>query len=79
VVPCDQLLAAAREWAERLATGPTYAIGMSKRLINRSLDVDMETALDDEAMAQSLVTTSEDTKEGMLSFMEKRTPKFTGR
>jgi 2-(1,2-epoxy-1,2-dihydrophenyl)acetyl-CoA isomerase len=78
VVPADQLQAAAREWAERLATGPTYAIGMSKRLLNRSLDVDMETAFDDEAMAQSLVTQSEDTKEGMMSFMEKRPPKFTG-
>jgi 2-(1,2-epoxy-1,2-dihydrophenyl)acetyl-CoA isomerase len=79
VVPADQLHAAAREWAERLATGPTFAIGMSKRLLNRSLEVDIETALDDEAMAQSLVTQSEDTKEGMLSFMEKRAPKFTGR
>ena len=79
VVPADQLQATAREWAERLATGPTFAIGMSKRLLNRSLDVDMETAFDDEAMAQSLVTQSEDTKEGMLSFMEKRPPKFTGR
>ncbi|MFN8641450.1 MAG: enoyl-CoA hydratase-related protein [Candidatus Binatia bacterium] len=79
VVPADQLLAAAREWAERLATGPTFAIGMSKRLLNRSLDVDLETALDDEAMAQSLVTQSEDTKEGMMSFMEKRAPTFTGR
>lgn len=79
VVPGEQLLAAAREWAERLASGPTYAIGMSKRLLNRSLDVDMETALDDEAMAQSLVTQSEDTKEGMLAFMEKRPPKFSGR
>ena len=79
VVPADQLQTAAREWAERLATGPTFAIGMSKRLLNRSLDVDLETALDDEAMAQSLVTQSEDTKEGMLSFMEKRPPAFKGR
>jgi enoyl-CoA hydratase/carnithine racemase len=52
---------------------------MSKRLLNRSLDVDMETALDEESMVQSLVTQSEDTKEGMLAFMEKRTPAFTGR
>ncbi len=79
VVPGDQLQAAAAQWALRLASGPTYAIGMSKRLLNRSLDVDMETALDDEAMAQSLVTQSEDTKEGMLAFVEKRTPAFTGR
>lgn len=79
VVPGEQLLAATREWAERLASGPTFALGMSKRLLNRSLDVDLETALDDEAMAQSLVTQSEDTKEGMLAFMEKRTPAFKGR
>ena len=79
VVPPDQLHAAARQWAERLATGPTYALGMSKRLLNRSLEVDMETALDDEAMVQALVTQSEDTKEGMLAFMEKRQPVFKGR
>ncbi len=79
VVPGEQLLAATRDWAERLASGPTFALGMSKRLLNRSLDVDLETALDDEAMAQSLVTQSEDTKEGMLAFMEKRTPAFKGR
>jgi len=79
VVPGDQLQAVAAEWALRLASGPTYALGMSKRLLNRSLDVDMETALDEEAMVQSLVTQSEDTKEGMLAFMEKRTPAFKGR
>ena len=39
---------------------------MSKRLLNRSLESDLETALDEEAMVQSLVTQSEDTKEGML-------------
>ena len=79
VVPPDQLHGAAKEWAERLASGPTFALGMSKRLLNRSLEVDLETALDDEAMVQSLVTQSEDTKEGMLAFMEKRQPAFKGR
>ena len=79
VVPADGLSAAAREWAERLASGPTYAIGMSKRLLNRSLESDLETALDEEAMVQSLVTQSEDTKEGMLAFAERRQPKFQGR
>ena len=79
VVPADGLHAAAREWATRLASGPTFAIGMSKRLLNRSLESDLETALDEEAMVQSLVTQSEDTKEGMLSFAERRQPAFKGR
>ena len=79
VVPADQLTAAAREWAERLAAGPTFAIGMSKRLLNRSLESSFETALEEEALAQMLVTQSEDTREGMQAFMERRAPQFKGR
>ena len=79
VVPADQLMATAREWAERLAKGPTFAIGMSKRLLNRSLESSFETALEEEAMAQMLVTQSEDTREGMTAFMERRQPNFKGR
>lgn len=79
VVPADQLHAATKEWADRLATGPTFALGMSKRLLNRSLESDLETALDEEAMVQSIVTQSEDTKEGMLAFAERRQPAFKGR
>jgi len=78
VVPADQLQATAREWAEKLAQGPTFAIGMSKRLLNRSLESSFDTALEEEAMAQMLVTQSDDTKEGMLAFMERRAPKFKG-
>ncbi|HVO27794.1 MAG TPA: enoyl-CoA hydratase/isomerase family protein [Candidatus Margulisiibacteriota bacterium] len=79
VVAPDQLEATAREWADRLAKGPTFAIGMSKRLLNRSLESSLETALEEEAMAQMLVTQSEDTREGMLAFMERRQPQFKGR
>jgi len=79
VVAADELRAAAKAWAERLASGPTFAIGMSKRLLNRSLESDLETALDEEAMVQSIVTQSEDTKEGMLAFAERRQPAFKGR
>lgn len=79
VVPADQLEAAAREWAEKLAQGPTLAIGMSKRLLNRALESDIDTALEEEALAQTIVTQSEDTKEGMMAFMERRSPQFKGR
>jgi 2-(1,2-epoxy-1,2-dihydrophenyl)acetyl-CoA isomerase len=79
VVPAAELAAAAREWAERLAQGPTFAIGMSKRLLNRSLESSLETCLEEEGLAQSVVTQSEDTKEGIQSFVEKRPPRFIGR
>ncbi|MFQ5665625.1 MAG: enoyl-CoA hydratase/isomerase family protein [Candidatus Binatia bacterium] len=79
VVPGDKLQETAREWAERLAKGPTVAIGISKRLLNRSLESSFETALEEEALAQTLVTQSEDTREGMLSFVERRAPEFKGR
>ncbi len=79
VVPAAELQATAAEWAEKLAKGPTFALGMSKRLLNRSLESSLETCLEEEALVQSLVTQSEDTKEGMKAFMEKRAPLFTGR
>jgi 2-(1,2-epoxy-1,2-dihydrophenyl)acetyl-CoA isomerase len=79
VVPPDQLAATARDWAERLAKGPTFAIGMSKRLLNRSLESSLETAFEEEALSQMLVTQSEDTREGMTAFMERRAPQFKGR
>jgi 2-(1,2-epoxy-1,2-dihydrophenyl)acetyl-CoA isomerase len=79
VVPGEGLHAAAKEWAEKLAQGPTFSIGMSKRLLNRSLESDIDTSLEEEGLAVSLVTQSEDMKEGMMAFAEKRSPKFSGR
>jgi len=79
VVPADQLEAATREWADRLAKAPTFSIGCSKRLLNRGTEVDLETSLDDEALIQSMVMGSEDAQEGMVSFRERRKPEFKGR
>jgi 2-(1,2-epoxy-1,2-dihydrophenyl)acetyl-CoA isomerase len=78
VVPAEGLEAAASEWADRLAAGPTRALGLAKRLLNRSLVSDLETSLDEEALSQELVMGTSDLKEGMVAFMEKRDPKFTG-
>jgi 2-(1,2-epoxy-1,2-dihydrophenyl)acetyl-CoA isomerase len=79
VVPGTELEATARAWAERLAKGPTFAIGLSKRLLNRSLQADMDTLFAEEAFTQALVANSEDMREGIRSFMEKRAPAFSGR
>lgn len=79
VVPAAELQATARAWAERLAKGPTFALGLSKRLLNRSLQSDLDTCFAEEAFTQALVASSDDMREGIRSFMEKRPPAFTGR
>jgi 2-(1,2-epoxy-1,2-dihydrophenyl)acetyl-CoA isomerase len=79
VVPAADLESTVGELAARLAQGPTVALGLAKRLLNRSLDVDRATAFFEEAMAQELVTTTEDATEGIASFVERRPTEFKGR
>jgi 2-(1,2-epoxy-1,2-dihydrophenyl)acetyl-CoA isomerase len=79
VVPRGELEPAAREWGTRLATGPTFALGMSKRLLERAYGSDLDTCFEEEGMAQSLVSQSEDMHEGVRAFTERRPPAFKGR
>ena len=79
VVPAAELETETKKWAAKLAQGPTFAIGMSKRLLNRSLQSDLDTCFAEEAFSQALTSHSEDMREGIRSFMEKRTPAFKGR
>jgi 2-(1,2-epoxy-1,2-dihydrophenyl)acetyl-CoA isomerase len=78
VVPRAELAGTLQELATRLANGPTKAIGVAKWLTNRALDVDRATAFADEAMAQELLTHTQDAREGMASFVERRPPTFRG-
>jgi 2-(1,2-epoxy-1,2-dihydrophenyl)acetyl-CoA isomerase len=78
VVPGAELEATAREWAARLASGPTPAISLSKRLINRALDIDRVAAFADERWAQEIAMASHDAGEGLASFAERRAPAFRG-
>jgi len=78
VVPRAELEKTAAEWAARLATGPTKALGLAKWLINRSLESDRRTAFDEEAWAQELTVSTVDSAEGIRSFVERRQPEFKG-
>jgi 2-(1,2-epoxy-1,2-dihydrophenyl)acetyl-CoA isomerase len=77
-VPDAELDACVDELAERLAIAPTRAIAITKFLTNRALDVDRTQALHDEAMGQELVTYTEDMREGIAAFVERRDPLFKG-
>ena len=79
VVPHGELDAFVDEWASRLAAGPPIAVAMTKRLLTLNASADFATALEAEGMAQSLNFTTDDTKEAVKAFLEKRPPTFTGR
>jgi 2-(1,2-epoxy-1,2-dihydrophenyl)acetyl-CoA isomerase len=78
VVPGAELESTTREWATRLASGPTKAIGWSKQLLNAALDVDRRTLLVTEATLVELNIQTLDSKEGVASFMERRPSEFKG-
>jgi 2-(1,2-epoxy-1,2-dihydrophenyl)acetyl-CoA isomerase len=78
LVPRSELPAALEEWAGRLAQAPTKAIGVAKWLTNRALDVDRATSFFEEAIGQEIVTATNDFKEGIAGFVERRPPEFKG-
>jgi enoyl-CoA hydratase/carnithine racemase len=79
VVPDEELDAMVDDWARKLAQGPPIALSMTKKLLNSGLDVTMAQALEDEARAQTVNFSTEDTAEAMRAFAEKRDPRFSGR
>lgn len=79
VVPADRLADTTAELARRLASGPTRAIGLTKRLVNAAEDTGLSASLAAEAALQELAGRTEDHAEGVAAFGEKRDPHFRGR
>jgi len=79
VVPTDRLADTARALAGRLASGPTRAIGLTKRLIADAEDAGLPDSLAAEAALQEVAGRTEDHAEGVAAFAEKRDPVFRGR
>ncbi len=79
VVSNQEVLNIALErYAKKFASAPTKAIGMLKQLLNYSFSFSLEEMLEEEAIAQDLAGVSNDYKEGVNSFLEKRRPNFRG-
>ncbi|MEE8385256.1 MAG: enoyl-CoA hydratase [Dehalococcoidia bacterium] len=79
VVPHEDLMKVTREFAARIASGPSVAIELIKKGVYKGVSGDLEGQLDFETLAQRICFQTEDFKEGITSFLEKRQPKFKGR
>jgi len=78
VFPDETLRSQVRKLAERLAKGPTKAMGLTKRALNRAVVVDMDSALEYEMYLQDIAGRTRDHVEGVKAFFDKREPSFTG-
>jgi 2-(1,2-epoxy-1,2-dihydrophenyl)acetyl-CoA isomerase len=78
IVPLEKLESETRDIAEKLAKGPK-GMGLAKRAINKALYQDIDGALEYEAYMQEIAGNSEDHKEGVKAFGEKRMPQFKGK
>jgi enoyl-CoA hydratase/carnithine racemase len=76
--PADALLDAARHLARELADGPTFAHGMTKKLLHQEWNMSVEQALEAEAQAQAICMQSEDFRRAYRAFAGKTKPRFEG-
>jgi len=79
IVPHEELLSTAQQWAKRLRQGPSMAISVTKQMVNNELNMDLISALEAEAQAQALMLMGEDHRIFYEAFKEKAAPKFVGR
>lgn len=79
VYPPETLVEEAMQLAVHLATQPTKGLGLIKRALNQSLRNTLEAQLELEAELQAVAGKTEDCKEGVTAFLEKRKPKFVGK
>ena len=79
VLPPDMLMAEARRWADRLLELPPLSLSHIKNAVNVAMDVDVDTGIQYEQRCSAFLSLTEDRREGHAAFVEKRSPRFTGR
>jgi 2-(1,2-epoxy-1,2-dihydrophenyl)acetyl-CoA isomerase len=79
VVPDAELAGAAQALARELADSATHALGLAKKMFQSMYTPSLEALLEMETLSQSLARLTEDHREGVAAFREKRKPKFVGR
>jgi enoyl-CoA hydratase/carnithine racemase len=76
VVPPGALMSESRALAERLVRGPSFALGMTKRLLNTELDLDFASPIEAEAQGQAICMQTGNFREFHAAFTAKRPPEF---
>jgi enoyl-CoA hydratase/3-hydroxyacyl-CoA dehydrogenase len=79
VVPADKFREMVRQFASELATKAPVALKVAKAVINKGADISLDSALALEREGFGVVASSEDLKEGVSAFAEKRKPAFKGK
>ena len=79
VVEAEELENHTKDIAQRLASGPTMVYGRVKSLMDRAFELDLESQLEEEAIAISEIAATNDFQEGITAFVEKRAPRFRGK
>ncbi len=79
VAPAYQLDIVLKEYTDYFSKAPTKSIGLIKRMLEKSTTATLDEMLDYEAYCQEIAGTSNDYKEGVTAFLEKRKPDFTGK
>jgi len=78
-VPPEKLRSAVEELAKVIMSKPPIAIRLAKELINSSIETDQGTGLVHEAEAFGILSSTEDYREGVSAFIEKRKPEYEGK
>ena len=78
VVERDQLMGAASTLARQLASGPTFAHGMTKTMLNQEWSMSLEQAIEAEAQAQAICMQTQDFRRAFDAFTQKKAPQFKG-
>ena len=79
IVPVDSLLTEAKTWAKKLASKPPFSLQMAKAAVDKGLDLSLDAGMQIEHLAFASIFATEDQREGVNAFLEKRKPQFKGK